>query len=82
MGWVTEWSEVESGEWQEFSLLHVIKTGLGPHPASYPMGAGGFPRVKQPGHEGDHLSQISAEVKRTWKYMSTNTEISQVYKAS
>jgi hypothetical protein len=26
---------------QEFSLLHVVQTGSGAHPASYPMGTGG-----------------------------------------
>jgi hypothetical protein len=25
---------------QEFSLLHVVLTGCGAHPASYPMGTG------------------------------------------
>jgi hypothetical protein len=30
---------------QEFSFLHVVQTGYGVHPASYPMGNGGsFPR--------------------------------------
>jgi hypothetical protein len=27
---------------QEFSLLHVVQTGSGTHPASYPLGTGGF----------------------------------------
>jgi hypothetical protein len=26
---------------QEFSLLHVVQTGSGAHPTSYPMGNGG-----------------------------------------
>jgi hypothetical protein len=26
---------------QNFSLLHVVQTGSGDHPASYPMGTGG-----------------------------------------
>jgi hypothetical protein len=26
---------------QEFSLLHVVQTGSGAHPASHPMGMGG-----------------------------------------
>jgi hypothetical protein len=26
---------------QEFSLLHVVHTGSGVHPTSYPMGTGG-----------------------------------------
>jgi hypothetical protein len=37
----------ESWWGQEFSLLHVVQTGPGTHPASYPMGTGGsFPRGK------------------------------------
>jgi hypothetical protein len=29
---------------QKFSLLHVVQTGFGVHPTSYPMGTGGsFP---------------------------------------
>jgi hypothetical protein len=35
-GWKTEGSELESREGQEFSLLHIVQTGLGIHPASYP----------------------------------------------
>jgi hypothetical protein len=32
---------------QEFSVLHVVQTGSGAHPASYPMGTGGtFPEGK------------------------------------
>jgi hypothetical protein len=27
---------------QEFSLLHVVQTDSGAHPASYPMSTGGF----------------------------------------
>jgi hypothetical protein len=33
-------SEFESRYNQEFSLLHVVHTGSGAHPASYPMGTG------------------------------------------
>jgi hypothetical protein len=40
---------------QDFSPLHVVQTGSGAHPASYPMGTGGyFPRVKRLGREGDN----------------------------
>jgi hypothetical protein len=31
---------------------------------------GSFPGVKQPGHEADHLSPSSAEVKNAWSYTS------------
>jgi hypothetical protein len=33
--------EFESRWRQEFSRLHVVQTGFGAHPASYPMGTGG-----------------------------------------
>jgi hypothetical protein len=34
----------------KFSLLHVVQTGTGAYPASYPMGTGGsFPRSKAAG---------------------------------
>jgi hypothetical protein len=62
------------GRGQEFSLLHVIQTGSGAHPASYPMGTGGsFPgrEVKQQGCEADHSPPASAEVRKTWIYTST-----------
>jgi hypothetical protein len=39
--WTTEASEFESRYGQEFSLLHVVQTGSGVHPTSYPMGTGG-----------------------------------------
>jgi hypothetical protein len=38
-GWTTEGSESREG--QEFSLLHVVRTGSGVHPTSFPMGTGG-----------------------------------------
>jgi hypothetical protein len=50
MGWMAEGSKFESWEGQEFSLLHVIQTGSGAHPASYPIGMGGsFPGGKEAG---------------------------------
>jgi hypothetical protein len=46
-GWTTEGSEFESRWGQEFSLLQVVKTDSGAHPASYPMGNGvSFPGGK------------------------------------
>jgi hypothetical protein len=44
MDWTTEWSEFESREDQEFSLLHVVQTGSGVHRTSYAL-----PRVKAAG---------------------------------
>jgi hypothetical protein len=42
MGWKTEGSEFETPEGQEFSVLYVVQTGSGAHPASYTMGNGGY----------------------------------------
>jgi hypothetical protein len=39
-GRTTEGLEVESRWGRDFPLLHVIQTGSGAHPASYPMGSG------------------------------------------
>jgi hypothetical protein len=52
--------------------IHVIQTGSGVHPASYPMGTGdSFPGVKRQGREADHSPLTSAEVKKMWIYTST-----------
>jgi hypothetical protein len=49
-GWTTKGSEFESRWGQEFSLLHVVQTGSGVHPASYTMDTGGsFPGGKAAG---------------------------------
>jgi hypothetical protein len=40
-GWMTEGLEFGSLYGQEFSVLHVVQTGSGVHPTSYPMGNGG-----------------------------------------
>jgi hypothetical protein len=40
--YITEGSELESRQSQEFSLLHVVQTDPAVHPASYPMGTWGF----------------------------------------
>jgi hypothetical protein len=37
-GWATEGSESRYSK--NFSLLHVVQTGSGTHPASYPMSTG------------------------------------------
>jgi hypothetical protein len=48
VGWATGYglddkgSEFESRWKQDLSFLHVVQTGSGAHPASYPMGTGGF----------------------------------------
>jgi hypothetical protein len=54
------------------SLLHVVQTGSGVNPTSYPMGTeGSFQGVKRPGNEADHSSPAIAEVKKIWIYIST-----------
>jgi hypothetical protein len=56
----------------EFSLLHVVQTGSGVHPASYPMGIGSFSsKVKRPGREADHSPPATTKVKKMWIYTST-----------
>ena len=40
-----------------------IQTGPGAHPASYTMGTGSFPEVKQPGRGVDHQPSSSTKVK-------------------
>jgi hypothetical protein len=50
MGWSTEGSEFESRYGQEFSHLHIVQTGSGVHPISYPIGTeGSFPEGKAAG---------------------------------
>jgi hypothetical protein len=69
---MTEDSEFESRYSQKCSLLYVVQTGSGAHPASYPMGTGNyFSEVKRQVHEADHSRPTSAEVKKMWTYIST-----------
>jgi hypothetical protein len=70
--WTTERSEFDSRYGQEFSLLLVVQTSCGVHPASYPVCAGEtLTRIKRPGRETRHSPPTSAEVKETWIYTST-----------
>jgi hypothetical protein len=55
----TEGSEFEFRWGQEFSLLHVVQTGSGAHPASYPMGTGGS------------LSEVKAAGAWSWPLISS-----------
>jgi hypothetical protein len=64
-GWMTEGSEFESQYWQGFSFLHVVQTDSVAHPAY------SYPGVKQPKREADYSPPTRAEVKNTWKYIST-----------
>jgi hypothetical protein len=50
-------------EVREFSLLHSIQTSSGAQPASYPMGEGLFPGIKQPEHEANHSPPSNDKVK-------------------
>jgi hypothetical protein len=50
---------------QEFSLLHVVRTGSGAHPTSIQWVPGALsPGVMQQGREADHLAPTSVEVKK------------------
>jgi hypothetical protein len=69
IGWTTEGSGVESRWGQEFSPFHVIHTGYGAHPVSYPMALS--QGVKRPWPEADHSPPTSVKVKKTWGYTST-----------
>jgi hypothetical protein len=63
---------LESQWVQEFLLLHVVQTGSGVHPTSYPIGTGALsPRVKRLGREADHSTPAIVEVKKMWIYTST-----------
>jgi hypothetical protein len=54
------------------NFLHVVQTGSGAHPASYPVCTGGsFPGAKTARREADHSPPASAEVKKMWIYTST-----------
>jgi hypothetical protein len=66
--WKTKGLEFESRWGHDFSLLHVVRTGFGAHPAAYPMGIGGC----FPGPEADHSPPSSAEVKNVWVYVVLN----------
>jgi hypothetical protein len=69
---MTEGSDFEPQEGQEFSLLYVIQTVSVVHPTSYSISTGDFSLgVKRQGHEAEHSTQNSAEVKKTWVYTST-----------
>jgi hypothetical protein len=47
------------------NFLHVVHTGSGAHPASSPVGTGGFfSGGKAAGREADHSPPTSAEVKK------------------
>jgi hypothetical protein len=61
--------------------LHVVQTGRGVNPASYPIGTGGLfpPGVKRQGREAGHTPPISAEVKKIWIYTPTLPYASMAY---
>jgi hypothetical protein len=48
-----------------FSVL--VQNGPGAHPASYTMGIGSFPGVKQPGSDADPSPPSTAEVKERFE---------------
>jgi hypothetical protein len=57
---------------KRWKTLYIVQTGSGAHPASYPKGTGALsPGVRRPGREADQSPPASAEVKKTWVYIST-----------
>jgi len=48
-----------------------VKTGPRDHPASYTMGTGSFPGIKQPGRGVDHPPPSGARLKKEQSYTST-----------
>jgi hypothetical protein len=59
-------------QFYKYRMLHVVKTVSCAHPATSPMGTGGyFPRVKRQVRETHHPSPTSAEIKKSWAYIST-----------
>jgi hypothetical protein len=71
-GWTTEGLELKTLKGQEFTVLYVVQTGSGVHPASYAMGtAGSSTVIKRPRREADYSPPASAEVKNMWIYTST-----------
>jgi hypothetical protein len=49
-----------------FSLLHIVQTGSGAHPASCAIVTADFSEVNRFRRETDHPAPASAEVNRTW----------------
>jgi hypothetical protein len=65
MDWTTEGSSSSHDSVKNF--LHVVQTGSGVHPTSYPIGTGALsPMVKRLGRDADHSPPTIAEVKKTW----------------
>ena len=57
---------------KDFSLLEIVQTVCGAHPASYSMRTYvSYPWVTRPGREAGHLHQ-HAEVKNGWSCTSTS----------
>jgi hypothetical protein len=57
---------------EESKVLHFVHAGSTVHPTSHPMGTGAVsPAVKWSGREVDQSPPASAEVKKTWVYIST-----------
>jgi hypothetical protein len=50
-----------------------VQTGSGTHPASYTMGSGSFPEVKQPGRGVNHPPTRNAEVKEKVELYPSST---------
>jgi hypothetical protein len=55
-----------------FSFSEVFRLAVGPTQLSVQLVLGAVLEAKQPGHEVDHSSPSSAEVKNAWSYISTS----------
>jgi hypothetical protein len=64
----TDLPEFESRRGKEFSFLHVVQTGSGVHPTTYPSVPGA---LSPGGREADHSPAANAKVKKMWIYTST-----------
>jgi hypothetical protein len=47
-----------------------VQTGRRAQPASYTVGTGGFPGVKRPGSDADHLHRPAPRLKKEYSYAS------------
>ena len=52
-------------------LSAPVQTDPGAYPASYVMGTGSFPGVKQPGRGVDHPTQLALRLRKEYSYTST-----------
>jgi hypothetical protein len=67
MGWTTTEPDFDSQQGKTFFSSYCVHISSEAHPASCPIGTGGFsPGVKQLGHDAHHSSPSSVKVKNVW----------------